>query len=661
MEQYQNAFNGIHASASFKRRMIGMMREMNERPVARAPRRETSGRIPAKRRALLIVIAAVLALLTACAAYAIYWSSTQRAKDDATARLELSPDQMQTEAEAYADADVNASTLTATLSGSATVGDVTIEMNAVDVFEDVDGAEYVFYYSLQSDSVGFVTSFDQDWLEDDVAAQERLAQYSTFCEIGMDARDFVLTIDGQAFQPYAQPDYEGVRQPASGWNEADGESIGTSSFMLRENPFPITQDTQMNLSGTLYACDQEGNRTGTIGSFSIDFAYEYPAEQAEAIRQEAIETYKQWQQTTNEARLESLNDLPTQATPIGLTQDALTLDDVTILDDGLLIGETLDYEWTSPDGTKSGSSGSNRIEFYLDGYQMPIEVMDMSWEQDKTQEPDEYGDYPTKSITTIVKIPYYRSADDMPEEILVYVTRNREQYDFDLQDVIITDYYEPLDMVFRVNRKTGAVTLPKDEDEKAAWIAEHNALASDGRNDARDYAIHQAQTINGMTLVLERLIYYPSSGTFQVVAFIPVIDCEVMPWELDPVVSIDGEELSAPQKDTYDQVVDPSTPEPFVTNIEEWVDTYGLDANRFCWYEYSYDAPARITEMPESFTLRFSWDVYDLGQNAEKTFIGTFAFETTITTDDYLVFREADDGYVMKWKRALMAEYNITN
>lgn len=661
MEQYRIAFDGIHASADFKRRMAGMMRGMNEQPAAYPAVRRTSRTIPAKRRALLIVMAAVLLLLSACAAYAVFWSSTQRAKDNAEARLEMPTDEMQTEAEAYADAYVKGQSWTAPLSGSASVGDVTIEMNAVEAFSDVDGAEYVFYYSLQSDSVGFITSFDPSWLEDDRTAQERLQQYSTFCEIGMDARDFTLRIDGQAFQPYAQADYEGVRQPASDWNEADDESLGTSSFMLRQNPFPITQDTQMNFSGTLYACDSEGNRTGTIGSFSIDFDYVYPAEQVEAARQEEIETYKQWQQSSNEARLESLGGLPTEATQIGLTQDALTLDDVTILDDGLLIGETLDYTWTSADGTQSGAFGSSRIEFYLDGYLMPPEVMDKSWELDKTQEPDEYGDFPTKSTTTLLKIPYYQAAEEMPEEILVYVTRNREQYDFDLQEVIITDYYRPLDLVFRVNRKTGAVTLPKDEAEKTDWISEHNVLAFDGRNDARDYAIHQAQTINGMTLVLERLLYYPASGMFQVVAFIPSIDCEVMPWEIDPVVSIDGEELSAPKQDTYDQTVAPYTPGAFVTDIEEWVDTYGLDANRFSWYENYYDAPARITELPEHFTFGFSWDVYDLDQNAERAFIGTFAFETTIMTDDYSPFCEADDGYIMSWKRALMAEYNITN
>ncbi len=341
MGKYQNAFSDIHASADFKRRMVVMMQAHNEPRAARAPQHP---RIPAKRKALLITIAAILLLLSACAAYAIYWSSTQRAMQNATENIEMPPDALQQEAEAYADIDLKAYSLTAQLSGSATAGDVTIQMLSVDVFQDVDGAEYVFHFSLQSDKTGFITSFEPNYLEEDRAAQERLQQYDSFCEIGIDARNFVLTIGEQAFQPYAQPDYEGIRQPASGWNEPDEGSAETSSFMIRQNPVPITQDSQMNLSGTLYSCDAAGARTGTIGSFSIDFAYQYPAAQAEDIRQKSIDSYIQSHQKSNAARLESLGTLPKEATPIGLTQDVVTLNDIRF--GGLLqLGSTDDRGW----------------------------------------------------------------------------------------------------------------------------------------------------------------------------------------------------------------------------------------------------------------------------------------------------------------------------
>ena len=76
MEQYQNAFNSIQASDRFKHRMVAMMQTHNEPRTVRAAQPEARQRIPLKRRALLITIAAILLLLSACAAYAIYWSST---------------------------------------------------------------------------------------------------------------------------------------------------------------------------------------------------------------------------------------------------------------------------------------------------------------------------------------------------------------------------------------------------------------------------------------------------------------------------------------------------------------------------------------------------------------------------------------------------------
>jgi hypothetical protein len=42
MEQYRIGHDDSLASADFKRRMVGMMREMNERSVARPPQRTTN-------------------------------------------------------------------------------------------------------------------------------------------------------------------------------------------------------------------------------------------------------------------------------------------------------------------------------------------------------------------------------------------------------------------------------------------------------------------------------------------------------------------------------------------------------------------------------------------------------------------------------------------
>ena len=211
MEQYQNTFDAIHASESLKRRMVSLMLEQNVPRACRTEQQTRRSTIPAKRKALLIAIAAILLLFSACAAYAIYWSSTQRAIHDATENIEKPADTVLQEAESYAEGVVKASSLTAPLSGSATVGDVTIQLVSVEVFQELEGGEYVFFFSARSEKTGFITWFDPTWMEDDRAAQERLKQYGSFCEIGIDARDFVLSIDGQAFSPYAKPDDHGIR------------------------------------------------------------------------------------------------------------------------------------------------------------------------------------------------------------------------------------------------------------------------------------------------------------------------------------------------------------------------------------------------------------------------------------------------------------------
>ena len=660
MEQYQNTFDAIHASESLKRRMVSLMLEQNVPRACRTEQQTRRSTIPAKRKALLIAIAAILLLFSACAAYAIYWSSTQRAIHDATENIEKPADTVLQEAESYAEGVVKASSLTAPLSGSATVGDVTIQLVSVEVFQELEGGEYVFFFSARSEKTGFITWFDPTWMEDDREAQERLKQYGSFCEIGIDARDFVLSIDGQAFSPYAKPDDHGIRQPASSWDEPGKVIAGTSSLLIRHTPFPITQDSQMNLSGTLYSCDATGVRTGTIGSFSIDFTYQYPAAQAEEIRQKSIDSYTKWQAASNAARLESLGDLPKEATPVGLTHDLFTIDDITVLEDGLLMGCTDDRGWKPADGTKFDVFRAGHKLYFLDGYLLEPETMDMRWSEEKLPEPDQFGEYSSRLLYGLLKIPYYRLPQDMPQELLVYVTRVKEMYDNDAQKLVETQHFYPLDLIFRVNRTTGAVTLPKDDAEKASWIAEQNALASDGRNSARDYAIHQDQTIGGMTVLLEHLLYYPNKRAFVLHAFIPVIDCEVMPWEINPVVTIDGVPLIEPLSDTYYRTVDPTTPAPFQTNIEEWIETYGLDPNRFSWYEFTYAAPKSILDMPETFTLHFTWDVYDL-VNGKRTFIGTFAFEASIRKDDFSAFHPRDEGYVMQWLRPVMEEYGIQN
>jgi len=285
--------------------------------------------------------------------------------------------------------------------------------------------------------------------------------------------------------------------------------------------------------------------------------------------------------------------------------------------------------------------------------------MDMTWSDEKLSEPDQFGEYYSRIVSGILKVPFYRAVQDMPEELSVYITREMQFYSITEHNFVDDKSRLPLGLIFRVNRTTGKVTLPKDDAERDIWIAEQTALIEDGRNNARDYVIHQEKTIGDMTVLLERLIYYPASRTYILHAFIPVIDCEVMPWEIDPVVTLNGETLVEPQQDTYYRSRDSTVYPPFETNIEEWVDTYGTDSNRFSWYDFTYRAPQSMLDMPDSFTLDFSWEVYDLSTDATRKFIGTFTYLATIQKDVFQGFDARNMDYAMEWKRPIMDTYGV--
>lgn len=625
----------------------------NRKPTGNSGRKPI---IPAKRKALLIFLAAVILLLSACAVYALYWSSAQRAREDAVSQMEQPAGELEQAAQSYADAYLSAVTLTAPLSGSAAVGDVSISLHSVDLFEDVDGAEYNFRFSVESDSVGFVTNFDENYMESDRDARERLTRFDRFCELGIDARDFTLTIDGVPYAPYYQPDYEGVPQPAAYWNEKSEEQPYTSSFMVWKNPHPIAEPARMNLSGTLYACDAAGMRTGEIGSFSIDFDYRYPEEQAAAIRQKEIDDYVARNQDKNQARLDALSGLPETATPVGFTQDAFTLMDVTVLEDGLLFGLFTDRQWAEKNHFDLNGRSIPGVTIYLDGYLQRYDIMDELWEVDETLPVDDMGGHPAKSLTVLEKVFYYKPIADMPEVITVYLKRHPHHwYDMDQGKLMTMENPLPLAMAFQVNRVTGEVTLPESEEQKQAWIGQQEFLIADGRNDYRQYTINQAVTVNGVTMLLAFMDWHPD-GKIVLWTFFPSITCEIMTWETKPVIAIDGVALSDTAAHTYMQATERP---PYVVDIDEWLDTYDVTKKRFGWNEEFKAAPKRITEMPERFTLTFSQDIYDLNEKGERVFIGTFEFTAPLRRDGYTPFHPSDDGFEVGRRKAINREYGV--
>ena len=68
-----------------------------------------------------------------------------------------------------------------------------------------------------------------------------------------------------------------------------------------------------------------------------------------------------------------------------------------------------------------------------------------------------------------------------------------------------------------------------------------------------------------------------------------------------------------------------------------------------------------MIDMPNAFTLDFTWDVYDLGADATRKFIGTFAFQVPLQKNDYLAFDARNRDYDLQWKLAMIKAYGLNN
>ena len=64
-------------------------------------------------------------------------------------------------------------------------------------------------------------------------------------------------------------------------------------------------------------------------------------------------------------------------------------------------------------------------------------------------------------------------------------------------------------------------------------------------------------------------------------------------------------------------------------------------------------------DMPDSFPLDFTWDVYDLGADATRKFIGTFTYTATIQKDVFQAFDARNSDEEMQWKRPIMDAFGV--
>lgn len=366
-----------------------------------------------KRRAMIVLIAAILLLLSACATV-IYISTVSKLKNDAVSQAGKAEAELAAKARINAEAYADGSIPVVTVDSKAQIDDVTLWVKSMELWPmEANTQEADLTLAFESAVTGAIINFN--WIDEDIGAQRTLNEYASFCEIGMDARAFVLTVDGTAYAPYLKPDFEGQLEPAA-WQK-DG---GLLSIGFRGITQAITPDTEMVLSGTLYRYDNAGNRIGAIGSFSIPFSYSY----SEADRQARIDALTAEGtgrlQTGAQARLDALERLPETATPINVSAAEITFLDIAATEDGFLLGLRYDLECGS-------FSVKQQPTYYINGYKVGNRWIDDYWETAGSTLPAVPRVDPDEkpcTLTLLEQLPYHVAREHLPQTVTIACVRD---------------------------------------------------------------------------------------------------------------------------------------------------------------------------------------------------------------------------------------------
>lgn len=582
MNQYEVGFSRVYATQEFKNRLI--LRLDNECNTLAARQRRSATGITKQRKALLILIAATLLLLSACAAYAVYWSSTQQAKE--YEKSEVAVDDRRAMAEKLADATIAGLTFFSPLSGSAEVDGITFEPVGVCYYPNENPPEVHLTFNSEDSKIGDIS---------------RMTDF-----------DYVLTVGGKDYSAYAKADGTIRALPAIAM--ADSSGLGAELEMwFRVDDQTIVPGMQMKLTGTLYNWNENGQRGEKLGSFSFDFIYEIPTEEIEAERARLVEKTYAELNADAEARSAALSQLPNEMTELNIRQDDYTFTDAQATKDGFLLGQT------------RVTYGADGAEFYMDGYRCYTEPISSIFtpdiarpRQDVAWEIAYYGTY-----ETVTCYPWYAPLEELPETVLIAVLRDAGTDQHTRADVngyyegdVINYTWNAVELLLRVNPRTGEITLPKDDAEREAWRAETERLASDGRNEESYFRLDNSETINDVSLTITQLGIAPLSHQLYVSYSIDGLYCPPEAHSSLPRIFLDGVELQA------DYTAWNYTAEA----AQIWVESYGTFEPLKNWDSSSpgYIVPVLIPYFPDSCTMRFVWDVYDRDTDYNRVFVGTF-------------------------------------
>ena len=446
MNRYEAGFAGVNASTEMKDRLYARLNE--ERRLLAAEGYEPGVRIGKKRKALLALIAAVILLMSACAAYAVYWSSTQRAKE--YSQSERAGDDRLALAKQSADAIIAGTRYYAPIDQTAQVDGISFHFKGIAYWPNDNPPQVYLVFNAADAQTGDAS---------------RLYDF-----------DYILTTGGTDYPAYAKADGTTRALPAIARAEDMDAQYET---WFRVNDEPVADQTDMTISGTLYAFDENDTRGEAIGSFTFDFVYSVPTEQIEADRERLIAEILGRLDDEAADNKEALKQLPDDMTALNITQDEYTFTDAQATKDGFLLGQT------------RVTYGADAAVFYMDGYRLEVEPISDIFtpdpsrpRQDVAWEVAYYGTF--ESVTCY---PWYAPVEELPETVLIAVlrdagTKQRTRSDINgyYEGDMITYTWNAVELLLRVNPRTGEITLPKDDVERQAWREETLRLAEDGRN-----------------------------------------------------------------------------------------------------------------------------------------------------------------------------------
>lgn len=616
MDKFYKGYDDIAASASFKQRMVRTLQsETAEEPTVRIA---TGFRM--KRRTFAAIFVAAVLVLTIGTAVAVGVSTVGRMKENTEQRLES------TEAERYRDARVKAEQLVddasyphmVPLTETATVQDVSIALKTV----EWDGDELLLTFWANSEQTGLVLEFANEFLQTDVHTQKILASYDAFCEIGMDARAFRLTFGGADYTPYYTDDFP----VAAGYDENNDYVI--RFFDLPEIPY----GTQLTLSGTLYRCNEKGERLAEMGAFSIPFVFDYTAQMREADIERETQKILGMERTRDETQQANLDRLPEEAVQFEQTVGFTTFHDVTASENGILLGLTNTF----------GGEGMERFQYFcMNGYRVAEEELACEWDETLNRR------------TSVMLLPYYAQRQYLDSVLTIACVDISGQSTKTDDGWLMPDEYRQEVFVFRYDLNTGKVTLPKDDTERADWFTprplntSNHALDPIRLESSVIDVVTDKQEQNGVAVCISRAAFN-EDGTLDIFYQVENVASEVVAWETFPEeVRINGEPAPRYIFNAWD-----FNWKPFRLSdeqIAELLDIYSMEKIRWGIDSWKVVPAKRLDMYDGPITIEvLNWELYDLNKQGEREYIGRFSFTFTVDPADAVTLTTSNSEGLQK-------------